>query len=139
TNTSIRNEELNFYIRTKQQDKLLLKLEDAVKSEPNNATYQYNLANAYTNMAFPSEGKKPANYNDLITNAEAGFSKAISLDGDNMGYHYDMGVLYFNQASQITEQMNEVPATDDKKFNELKSKRDTMFNNAMPHLEKVYN
>lgn len=140
TNTNLRNEELNYYIRTKQQDKLLQKLEDAVKSEPGNAVYQYNLANAYTNMAF-AEGNKPANYDELLTKAEAGFTKAITADPDNIGYHYDMGVLYFNQASRITEEMNNhtgaTPA-EEKKWNELNKVREEKFNKAFPHLEKVY-
>lgn len=144
-NTNLRNEELNFYIRTKQQDKLIQKLEDAVKSEPENAIYQYNLANAYTNMAFPkTDGKadaKPANYNDLITKAEAGFTKATTLDQENVGYQYDFGVLYFNQASQVTEEMNKytgMTPEDEKKWAELQKVRDGLFAKAFPHLEKVY-
>lgn len=140
-NPNIRNEELNYYLRTNQQDKLMQKLEAAVAEEPGNAMYQYNLANAYTNMAFPKEGPKPANFDELITKAEAGFNKALSLEPDNVGYHYDMGVLYFNQASKVTDQMNEVTGTsaeDDKKWKALDAKRTALFEKAFPHLEKVY-
>lgn len=140
-NPNIRNEELNFYMRTKQQDKLLQKLEAAVAEEPENAMYQYNLANAYTNMAFPKEGPKPANYNELITKAEAGFTKALAIEPDNIGYHYDMGVLYFNQASKVTDEMNAVTGTtaeDDKKWKALETQRNALFDKAFPHLEKVY-
>jgi hypothetical protein len=140
-NPNIRNEELNYYIRTKQQDKLMQKLEAAVAEEPNNAIYQYNLANAYTNMAFPKDAPAPANYNELITKAEAGFNKAIELDKDNVGYHYDIGVLYFNQASKVTDRMNEVTGTsaeDDKKWKALEAERNALFEKAFPHLEVVY-
>lgn len=142
-NPNVRNEELNYYIRTKQQDKLIAKLESAVADDPENAVYQYNLANAYTNMAFPktADGKskpQPENYKELLAKAEAGFNKALELDAENVGYHYDLGVLYFNQASQVTEEMNEVPADDDATYTKLKTKRDEMFNKALPHLEKVY-
>lgn len=139
TNSSIRNEELNYYIRTKQQDKLMAKLEEAVASEPGNAMYQYNLANAYTNMAFNKDsGKKPENYNELLAKAEAGFEKALAIEPDNIGYHYDMGVLYFNQASNIVEQINDLPVKEEKKANELTVIRDEKFSKALPHLEKVY-
>ncbi len=140
-NPNVRNEELNYYMRTKQQDKLMQKLEAAVAEEPGNAMYQYNLANAYTNMAFPKEGAKPANYDELITKAEAGFTKALALEPDNIGYHYDMGVLYFNQASKVTDEMNAVTGTsaeDDKKWKALEAQRNAMFDKAFPHLEKVY-
>jgi len=140
-NPNIRNEELNYYLRTNQQDKLMQKLEAAVAEEPGNAMYQYNLANAYTNMAFPKEGAAPSNVDELIAKAEAGFNKALSLEPDNVGYHYDMGVLYFNQASKVTNQMNEVTGTsaeDDKKWKTLDAKRTALFEKAFPHLEKVY-
>lgn len=144
-NTNLRNEELNYYIRTKQQDKLIQKLEDAVKSEPENAVYQYNLANAYTNMAFPKTNGKadaqPSNYNELTAKAEAGFTKATTLDPDNVGYEYDFGVLYFNQASQVTEEMNKytgITPEEEKKWAELQKVRDGLFAQAFPHLEKVY-
>ncbi|MBW7912536.1 MAG: hypothetical protein H3C54_02270 [Taibaiella sp.] len=140
-NPNIRNEELNYYLRTKQQDKLMQKLEAAVAEEPENAMYQYNLANAYTNMAFPKDAAKPSNYNELIAKAEAGFTKALALEPDNIGYHYDMGVLYFNQASKVTDDMNAVTGTtaeDDKKWKALEAQRNALFDKAFPHLEKVY-
>lgn len=140
-NPNIRNEELNYYIRTKQQDKLIQKLEAAVAEEPGNAIYQYNLANAYTNMAFPKDAPKPANYDELIAKAEAGFTKAVELDPGNVGYHYDMGVLYFNQASKVTDKMNEVTGTsaeDNKKWSALEAERNALFDKAFPHLEVVY-
>lgn len=140
---NIRNEEINYYIRTNQQDKLIKKLEAAVATEPENPIYQYNLANAYTNLAFPkdNEGKsmpKPSNFDELIAKAEAGFEKALAVSPDNMGYHYDIGVLHFNQAAEVTEEMNNVPTEDDKTYNELKAKRKTMFDKAFPHFEKIY-
>lgn len=145
-NANVRNEELNYYIRYNEQDALIKKLQEAVTSEPDNPVYQYNLANAYTNMAFPkdAQGKslgKPENYSELVGKAEAGFNKAIEKDPDNTGYHYDLGVLYFNQASEITEEMNKYTGTsaeETKKWEELSKQRDALFGKAMPHLEKVY-
>lgn len=139
-NPNVKNEELNFYMRTNQQDKLLQKLQAAVAEEPENALYQYNLANAYTNMAFPKEGAKPTNVEELIAKAEAGFAKALALEPENLGYHYDMGVLYFNQATTLTDQMNNISGTtaeDNKKWDALNAQRNVYFDKAFPHLEKI--
>src|SRR5690606_13704035 len=80
---NIRNEELNYYIRTGKQDILMKKLEAAVASDPNNGELLFNLANGYNNMAFPKEGDKPANYQELIGKAEAAYEKALQISPNN--------------------------------------------------------
>lgn len=136
----VRNRELNYYIRTGQQDALIKKLEGAVAADPNNASYQFNLANAYTNQAMPKDGPKPSNYDELIAKAEAGYKKAIELNPDNVDYNYDLGALYFNKGARVAEQMNELGTTpeEDKKYEELKKVKDGLYDNALLYLEKVY-
>jgi hypothetical protein len=144
-NAQIRNEELNYYIKAGKQDILMKKLEDAVAKEPNNPILLFNLANGYNNMAFPKDanGKelpKPANYGELIAKAEAAYTAALKADANNVDYSYNIGVLYFNQASDVNKQMNALGTTaaDQKNYDELKAKRDFLFGQALPHFDKVY-
>jgi len=153
-NTNLRNEELNYYIKTGKSDILMKKLEDAVAKEPNNAELQFNLANGYNNLAFPKDanGKelpKPANFEELFSKAEATYQKALAIDGVNGGYNYNMGVLYYNLATDNNKRMNELadiinksknPA--EKKKNEdsyakLNTTRDANFEKALPYLVKT--
>lgn len=144
-NMNIRNEELNYYIKTGKQDILMKKLEDAVTADPNNAELIYNLANGYNNMANPKDanGKelpKPANYTDLIAKAEAAYLNVIKVSPNNAEYNYNTGVLYYNQATAINNQMNEIKGNspaEQKKYGELQAKRDAMFGKSLPYLEKT--
>lgn len=142
-NVNLRNEELNYYIRSGQQDILLKKLEEAVAKEPNNVDLMSNLADTYSGMASPKDanGKelpKPANYVDLVGKAEGLYMGILKIDPNNVGVNYNTGVLYYNQATDINKQMNEIKGTsaaDQKKYDDLKVKREAMFNKALPYLE----
>ncbi len=145
-NTELRNAELNLYLKSGNQDALLKKLEEAVAKDPNNPELLFNLGNGYNNLAFPKDatGKdlpKPANYAELIGKAEDAYTKAIAADKENKSeYSYNLGALYFNQASGIINEMNGLgtSAADQKKYDDLAVRRDAMFGKALPHLEKVY-
>jgi Tfp pilus assembly protein PilF len=134
----LRNNELNYFISQGKQDELVKKLEDAAASEPNNADIQFNLATTYLNMANPKEGPKPANYEELNKKSETAFQNGLKLAPDNMVFNYNFGAFYFNQAKEINDQMNATPDNEIKKYNDLKAKRDDLFNKALPYLEKAY-
>lgn len=136
----LRIDEINFYIRTGQQDVFVKKLEDAVASDPNNAELQFFLGQSYAELANPAEGDKPANYDELMTKAEGAYSKAVSLDNSNITYLYNFGAFYFNQTVPINTQMNNLGTTaaDDKKYEELNNQVKELYTKAMPNFQKVY-
>ena len=127
---------------------MLNKLEEAVTKDANNAELYFNLANIYTGVAFPKDAPKPANYTQLVSKAEAAYTKALALDANNGGYNYNMGVLYYNQASDINKEINNEadltnkakPGAEKKKhedaYNELITKRDGIFDKAVPYFDK---
>lgn len=138
---NIRNYELNYFIQSGKQDDLVKKLEEAAAKDPNNADIQFNIATSYLGMVNPKSGPKPANSADLISKAEAAFQKAVQIAPNNAGYNYNFGALYFNQATEVNDQMNAITGTsdaDDKKYESLKSKRDVYFAKSMPYFEKAY-
>jgi hypothetical protein len=138
---TLRNYELNYYITAGKQDELMKKLEEAAAKEPDNADIQFNLATTYLGMANPKDGKKPANSAELSTKAEEAFQHAVKLSPENAGYNYNFGALYYNQATDFNEQMNAIPGTtpaEQKKYDELKAKRDALFAKSLPYFEKSY-
>ena len=138
---TLRNYELNYYISSGKQDELIKKLEEASAKEPNNSDIIFNLATSYLDLANPKDGKKPANYSELMAKSEDAFQRAIKLSPENGGYNYNYAALYFNQATDINEQMNAITgnsAADLKKYDELKAKRDALFIKSTPYFEKAY-
>jgi len=147
---NLRNQELNIYIKSGKQDELIKKLEDAIaaeKDEKIKAELYFNLGNTYNNMAFPKDaaGKdmaKPANYTDVVSKAETAYQNAIKTEPTKAEYQYNMGALYFNQATEVNNKMNAITgnsAADNKKFDDLKKQRDAYFTKALPYLEQTYN
>ncbi len=139
---TLRNYELNAYISSGKQDEMVKKLEEAVSKDPQNGDLLFNLATAYMTSANPKDGKKPANAADFITKAEQTYLKAIGITPENPVYNYNLGALYFNQATEMNDQMNAITGSSDaeqKKYDDLKAKRDAMFGKSMPYFEKSYN
>jgi Flp pilus assembly protein TadD len=144
-NTNVRNEMLNYYIKSGQTDIMLKEMEDAVAKDPNNADYLYNLAVIYNGIAFPKDGSgkdlpKPANYAELVGKAEATYLKALAISPDHVDYNYNTGALYYNQATEVNNDMNKITGNtpkEVKQFEDLKVKRDGIFDKAKPYLEKT--
>ena len=138
---TIRNYEINYYINSGKQDDLIKKLEEASAKDPNNADLVFNIATTYLDMANPKDGKKPANYGELTAKSEDAFQRALKISPDNGGYNYNFGALYYNQATDVNDQMNAITgssAAELKKYDELKAKRDGLFIKSAPYFEKAY-
>ncbi|GAA4461496.1 hypothetical protein GCM10023093_06260 [Nemorincola caseinilytica] len=138
---TIRNYELNYYIKAGKMDELVKKLEEAAAKDPSNADLNFNLATTYLSMAAPKDGKKPANAADMYKKAEGAFLNALKASPDNGGYNYNFGALYFNQATDVNDQMNSITGStkaDIDKFDALKKQRDDLFGKATPYFEKAY-
>jgi Tfp pilus assembly protein PilF len=145
TNAQLTNEELNYYITAGKQDILVSKLEEAVAKDPKNAELQYNLGITYDNLANPKDkdGKelpKPAKADEYTAKSMKAYQTAIELQPDNPDVNYNVGVVYFNKAVEINNQMNKITGTSSaeiKKFDEMKVQRNKVFEQSLPYLEKA--
>jgi len=137
---NVKSSLLNYYIQNNKLSELEKALADAVAKDPNNAEAQLNLAMVYQGLASPKDGKKPANAAEYNAKAEAAFARAVELAPENMSAQFNCGVLYYNNGVEINEEMAKLGTSDadNKKYDELRVKRDAQFDKAMPRLEKVY-
>ncbi|MEO6834157.1 MAG: tetratricopeptide repeat protein [Chitinophagaceae bacterium] len=142
-----RNLELNYYIRSGKTEVLANKLEEAVKADPNNGELWYNLANVYERSAFPKDDKgtplaKPSDFNEVFSKAENAYAKALKASPNNPDYNYNFGVLYYETAADLTQQMNKITgmtAPEQKQYDGLMAQRDAQFAKAQPYFERAYN
>jgi len=139
---TIRNYELNYYIASGKQEDLVKKLEEASVKDPNNADILFNIATSYLSMANPKPPTpKPANAAELATKSEDAFQRALKIAPENAAYNYNFGALYFNQATEVNDQMNAITGTSDadqKKYDALKAQREELFAKSLPYFEKAY-
>ncbi|HMG66368.1 MAG TPA: hypothetical protein VK588_01740 [Chitinophagaceae bacterium] len=139
--TTIKHSDLNYHMAVDNKSDLARKFEEAALKEPNNATIEFNLATIYLSMANPTDGSKPDNESELIAKSVKAYQHALKLSPKNASYNYNFGALYFNQATEINDQMNNIigtTAANNKKYKGLKSKRDALFTKSAPYFENAY-
>ena len=115
--------EINYFLAKGESDKIINKILDAIKVEPSNETFYFVLGTAY-------EATKDN------ANAKDAYKKAISLNGSYNDPYFNLGAMIYNEAIELNKKMNEnIPI---KEYNELKVKRDALYNEALPYFEKSY-
>lgn len=69
-------------------------------------------------------------------NAKKNYLKAIELDPNFFEAYYNLGVLCFNEAVELTDKANSI--ADNKKYEQAKKIADDKFIESLPYLEKAY-
>lgn len=125
--TSIMLSQADFYLKQKNTAKYQEIVNSILAKEPNNVDLIYNLG--VTSM----EGGQEAD-------AEKYFKKAIELKPDYANAYINLTALRLKPDAEIVEQMNKLgtSSADMKKYDQLKAKRDKMFRDLLPDLEKAH-
>ncbi|MFD2727719.1 tetratricopeptide repeat protein [Hyunsoonleella rubra] len=118
--------EANIHYKMGNTEKFQELLKKATEMEPDNAELQYNLGVIAAESDHPEEAK-------------AYYKKAIELNPDYVNAYINSAVLVLSEESKIIEQMNNLgsSAADDRKYEELKEKRQSIYKEAIPFLEKA--
>lgn len=69
-------------------------------------------------------------------NAIETYKKTIEVDPTFFNAYYNLGALYYNKGVKQIEVAKEVPANDNKKYEEELAKADVWFEKALPFMEK---
>jgi tetratricopeptide (TPR) repeat protein len=125
-NSQLLTMELDVYIRTKAYDKALVNLNQAIEQNPDDKQtriYYYNKGIIlHTQMDKPDE-------------ALPAYSKAIELDSGYADAWYMHGLVYYDKAKAVTEEMNDLPLNAKTKYNNLKKQQQEFFKSALPYFE----
>lgn len=132
--------ETNYALKSGEHQKAIDNLKIAITKMPNDANLYLVLGNVYDNLANPKDaaGKeldKPANYDELLSNAEINYKKAIELKSDYFDALYNLGVLYNN--SGVTKAKKADTIIDQAKYAKANAEANTEFEKAIPVLEKA--
>jgi hypothetical protein len=133
--------EINYYIEKGKAEESIAKLKEGIKLEPQKADLYLLLGQTYLTMANPTDksGKaigRPTNAKELEQDALGYYQKAAELDIKNPYPPYNIGLIHYNQAKLITDEMND-KNTDNKRYEALKPGRDELINKAIPFFTKA--
>ena len=101
-------------------------MELAVQKDPNNPELQYNLGVISSDI-------------DDFENSKKYYLRAIELDSDYTNAYINLAALILSQEQTILDAMNSLGSSkaDDRKYDQLKEKRNQMFLKAIPYLESA--
>lgn len=124
--TALLMTQANVYYKMGNTAKFKELLEEATAKDPNNVELQYNL------------GVVSAESGD-IESAKKYYAKAIELDPNYSSAQINMASAILGQEKAIIDEMNGLgtSAADDKKYEQLEAKRQSIYKEAIPYLEAV--
>jgi len=133
--------EINYYIDKGKSEESIAKLKEGILLEPKKADLYLLLGQTYLALSNPMDKSdkplpRPVNAKELEQNAINNYLKAAEMDAANAYAQFNLGLIYYNQAKVITDEMND-KATDNKKYDALKPGRDALLDKAMPYLSKA--
>ncbi|MCK0109842.1 tetratricopeptide repeat protein [Flavobacteriaceae bacterium S0825] len=118
--------EADLYRQMDNTEKYTELISKALDLDPNNVALVFNL------------GVTAADNNDF-DEAKKYYDKAIKMDPTYSNAYMNMAVLILDQEKGIIDEMNKLgtSAADNKKYDELKVKREKVYRDATPYLSKV--
>ncbi|WP_461533122.1 tetratricopeptide repeat protein [Sinomicrobium sp.] len=118
--------EANLYIKLDQKDKFKDIMEEAIEKDPNNPMLYYNLG---VITAEQGDTQKAREY----------YEKSIELDDTYEASYMNMASVILGDEVSIVDEMNSLGTSqaDNKRYDELKKKREDLYKEAIPYLEKI--
>lgn len=118
--------EADMYYKMGDMQKYREILEEVVRQNPDDATLYYNMG---VSSAQLGENDRAVDY----------YKKAIELDPDMHNARINIAYVILSKEAPLVEQMNKLGMSkaDQKKYEELAKERQSIYREALPHLEKV--
>jgi len=113
---------INYYLETGQNEQAKEYLNQAIESQPENPSFYYARGVLF-------------DQNEAYEKAIEDYKKAIELNDEYFDALYNLGVIYFNQGIEQMSVAND--EKDHDKFKEEKAKADSLFEAALPYMEKA--
>ena len=130
-------DELNIYLMTGKSEQAIDKFKKAIALDPKNADLHFALGTIYDKLR-EQDGISKEQAAEYQKEMEAAYQGALASDPKHFKANYNVGVLFFNEAVEVSKEMNNLPLNEKKKYEELKKKRTALFEKARPYLEAAH-
>lgn len=130
---------INYYLRSGESEKALEKLQKGIKDNPENQSYFYAIGTLYDAMVLDTTDKytkeQKEEYEKLAID---NYKKAIELKDDYFDAIYNLGVLYYNKGVYVLKAAQDIPPSENDKYEAEKQKAIEFFKIALPYMEKAH-
>jgi tetratricopeptide (TPR) repeat protein len=123
TSKEIIFKEVNYYLTIGDNSLLKESLDNAIKSDSTNPILFFALGSTYAQL-------------EDIDNAQQAYLSAIALDQNYFDAYNNLASLYLNQTIPLIEKKNNLDYNQEREFNRLSKKINTLYLKTIPYLEK---
>lgn len=116
---------IQIYLDLKKTEEAMSYLDLAIKQDPENATYYFAKGTLHETMEQEEE-------------AIEAYENAIERKSDYFDANYNIGALYYNKGVQQIQVANDIPTSQNERYEEELAKADKWFKQALPYMEKCY-
>lgn len=132
--------QINVFLPMGKNKEAIELLNLAVAKDTANASLYFAMGATYDNLANPRDAQgnalaKPEDQKALLMKAADAYKMALKYKPDYFEANYNLGALYFNQAAEQAQNINNVK--DAKEYQAAKQRLDGAFALAQPYLEKA--
>ena len=131
-------DELNIFLSEGKAEQAIDRFKEAIQLDPKNPDLHFALGTIYDNLYDRIKDSIPEKAEDYKLNAITYYENALENDPNYFKAVYNIGVIYFNEGVEVSKEMNNLPINEQKKYEELKAKRNEDFSKALPYLEKAH-
>lgn len=126
TDVSLLMTEANLYLKLDKKDKFEELMLVAIKQDPTNPTLFFNLG------VISAQGGN-------TEKAKEYYTKSLALDDSDINSNLNIAALILDGEKELVEQMNSLgtSSADYKKYDALQLKRNDIYKEALPYLEKI--
>jgi len=119
---SIMIEMINYYLDTDQAEEALVMIQKAKAGDPTNVSFMFTEGTLFDKMG-------------RVKDAENSYKQCIEMKPDYYDAHYNLGVLYYNEAVKVYEEASNI--ADNAAFEKKQAEGDEALKLAIPFMEKV--
>ena len=117
-------EEINLYINLKRGNEIQQKIEEVLKSEPNNLVLLFSLGRIYDKKG---ESEK----------ALECYNKAVTIDPNNFEANFNIGAYYFNKGVKANDVVNKMTMKEyTAKGKQVETERDNLLKKGLVYFDK---
>ncbi len=131
-------DELNIFLSEGKAEQAIDRFKEAIELDPENPDLHFALGTIYDNLYERLKDSIPEKAQEYKTDAITYYENALKNDPNYFKAVYNIGVIYFNEGVEVAKEMNNLPISEQKKYEELKKQRNEDFSKGLPYLEKAH-